>query len=83
MQSEKPSVFLRSLVGRIVKVKLASSTILQGRLELLDQDFNLILRDATETFQGQVKETHGHVLLRGNSVLYITKAPASSLYNTD
>jgi len=76
MQSEKPSVFLRSLVGRIVKVKLGSSSILQGRLELLDQDFNLILRDATETLHGQAVETHGHVLLRGNSVLYITKVPS-------
>ena len=74
MQSEGPTAFIRSLTGRIVKVKLGSSSILQGRLELLDKDFNLILRDATETLQGQAVATHGHVLIRGNSVLYITKA---------
>ena len=74
MQSEGPSAFLRSLTGRIVKVKLSSAAILQGRLELLDRDFNLILRDATEILQGQAVATHGHVLIRGNSVLYLTKA---------
>ena len=73
MQSEGPTAFLRSLTGRIVKVKLSTSAVLVGRLELLDRDLNLILRDATETLHDQVVETHGHVLIRGNSVLYVTK----------
>ena len=86
MQGEGPSGFLRSLAGRAVVVKMSNSAVITGNgeigvLENLDNSLNVVLRDAVETLHGQEPQQHSHVLLRGNTVLYIAKAASEGAVN--
>ncbi|KAA0154104.1 hypothetical protein FNF27_04296 [Cafeteria roenbergensis] len=76
---ENPKPFLKSLTGQMVVVKLKWGMEYKGKLESVDQYFNVQLLE-TEEWVGGVKEGDlGEVLIRCNNVLYIREAsPAAA-----
>ena len=68
-----PSDFLKSVLGRPVRVKLNSGVEYRGVLACLDGYLNIAM-EQTEEFglDGQLKAKYGDCFIRGNNVLYIS-----------
>ncbi|WVN90539.1 U6 snRNA-associated Sm-like protein LSm6 [Cryptococcus depauperatus CBS 7841] len=70
--SGSPSDFLRSIVGKRVKVRIGGGIDYTGLLTCLDGYMNVAL-EKTEEWAGGVKTaSYGDCFLRGNNVLYIS-----------
>lgn len=72
-KKRSPSDFLKSVLGRPVKVKLNSGIEYRGVLACLDGYLNIAM-EQTEEFglDGQLKAKYGDCFIRGNNVLYIS-----------
>lgn len=66
--------FLADLRGEKVVVKQPSGIEYRGVLHAVDGFLNVVLRDTTEVYQGNVLTALGEVFLRGSSVDYIAAA---------
>lgn len=67
-----PSDFLKSVLGRPVRVKLNSGIEYRGVLACLDGYMNIAMEQTEEFFDGQLKAKYGDCFIRGNNVLYIS-----------
>jgi U6 snRNA-associated Sm-like protein LSm6 len=67
-----PSDFLKSVLGRPVRVKLNSGTEYRGVLACLDGYMNIAMEQTEEFVDGQLKAKYGDCFIRGNNVLYIS-----------
>mmetsp|Transcript_11771 Transcript_11771/g.17266 ORF Transcript_11771/g.17266 Transcript_11771/m.17266 type:complete len:97 (-) Transcript_11771:300-590(-) len=67
-----PSEFLKSVLGRPVKVRLNSGIEYRGVLACLDGYMNIAMEQTEEFVDGQLKEKYGDCFIRGNNVLYIS-----------
>eukprot|EP00980_Cylindrotheca_fusiformis_P023805 scaffold11032_cov122-Cylindrotheca_fusiformis.AAC.6 len=72
-KKRSPSDFLKSVLGRPVRVKLNSGIEYRGVLACLDGYLNIAM-EQTEEFglDGQLKAKYGDCFIRGNNVLYIS-----------
>ena len=71
-ENSKPSEFLKSVIGKQVRVRLSDGTDYLGRLLCLDGFMNIAIEDVEE--QKQAPRKYGTSFIRGNNVLYITAA---------
>ncbi|KAI2491656.1 U6 snRNA-associated Sm-like protein [Fragilaria crotonensis] len=67
-----PSDFLKSVLGRPVRVKLNSGIEYRGVLACLDGYMNIAMEQTEEFVEGQLKAKYGDCFIRGNNVLYIS-----------
>lgn len=68
----KPFDLLTTALGKNVLVKLKNGMEVRGTLEAYDPHLNLSLKDAEELEAGEVKKKLGALLLRGDTVVYIS-----------
>ncbi|CAB9529625.1 Sm-like protein LSm6 [Seminavis robusta] len=68
-----PSDFLKSVLGRPVRVKLNSGIEYRGVLACLDGYLNMALEQSEEYGpDGLLKAKYGDCFIRGNNVLYVS-----------
>eukprot|EP00545_Synedropsis_sp_CCMP1620_P001948 CAMPEP_0119011750 /NCGR_PEP_ID=MMETSP1176-20130426/5867_1 /TAXON_ID=265551 /ORGANISM="Synedropsis recta cf, Strain CCMP1620" /LENGTH=100 /DNA_ID=CAMNT_0006964611 /DNA_START=39 /DNA_END=341 /DNA_ORIENTATION=- len=67
-----PSDFLKSVLGRPVRVKLNSGIEYRGVLACLDGYMNIAMEQTEEFVDGQLQAKRGDCFIRGNNVLYIS-----------
>jgi len=68
----KPFDLLTTALGKNVLVKLKNGMEVRGTLEAYDPHLNLSLKDAEELENSEVKKKLGSLLLRGDTVVYIS-----------
>jgi len=71
-KKRSPSDFLKSILGRPVRVKLNSGTEYRGVLACLDGYMNIAMEQTEEYVDGELKAKYGDCFIRGNNVLYIS-----------
>jgi len=72
--AKTPSDFLKTVLGRLVVVKLNSGVTYRGILACLDGYMNIAMEQTQEYVNGQLKSTYADTFIRGNNVLYIRTA---------
>jgi small nuclear ribonucleoprotein F len=70
-----PAVFLQSVVGRRVAVKLKWGQLYVGTLMSVDAFMNALLADCSEHEASGAQSLLGDVLVRCNNVLYVRELP--------
>jgi U6 snRNA-associated Sm-like protein LSm6 len=73
VKKRSPSDFLKSVLGRPVRVKLNSGIEYRGVLACLDGYLNIAMEQTEEYgLDGQLNAKYGDCFIRGNNVLYIS-----------
>lgn len=67
----KPLQLLYKSLNRRIEVKLKSNTVYRGRLLKVDDYMNLYLVEAEEEGTKGPLANLGHVVIRGNNILYV------------
>ncbi len=73
-QQERPFDLLNKVLGQKILIRLKGGTQIRGMLSSFDIHMNLVLQDAEELDDGQLKAKIGTMLLRGGNILYISPA---------
>jgi len=71
MAGKKPIAVLHKALGKRVAVRLKSNTTYRGRLLHVDAYMNMYLVESEEVGATGPLANLGHVVIRGNNVLYI------------
>jgi U6 snRNA-associated Sm-like protein LSm6 len=66
-KGRSPSDFLKSVLGRPIRVKLNSGIEYRGVLACLDGYLNIAMEQTEEFVDGQLKAKYGDAFLRGNN----------------
>jgi len=66
-KKRSPSDFLKSVLGRPVRVKLNSGIEYRGVLACLDGYLNIAMEQTEEYVDGQLKAKYGDCFIRGNN----------------
>ncbi|MCK4884169.1 MAG: RNA-binding protein [Candidatus Diapherotrites archaeon] len=72
MTGERPFDLLTNSVGKSVLVELKGGLQFRGTMKAYDIHMNIVINDAEELENGEVKKKLGTILLRGDNVLYIS-----------
>ena len=74
MSSSKitPGDFLKTAVGKQVRVRLNNGADYSGNLACLDGFMNIAMENTKEHLGGNGEKSYGDSFLRGNNVMYIT-----------
>ena len=70
-----PALFLNSVVGRRVAIKLKWGQLYIGQLVSIDSFMNVLLKDCEEHEASGDSSELGDVLVRCNNVLYVRELP--------
>ena len=70
--STKPFDFLNDAVGKEVLVQLKGNVQVRGVLKAWDPHMNIVLEDAQELENNQVKTKYGKVILRGDNIILLS-----------
>lgn len=68
------ATFLTSIANQKVNVKLFNDFLYTGELSSIDGFMNVVLLNASEIVNGKTMTTYEEVFLRGNNVIYISRA---------
>lgn len=68
----KPFDLLTNALGKSVLVKLKNGVEIRGTMDSYDPHLNLSLKDAEEMKDGEVVRKLGLLLVRGDTVVYIS-----------
>lgn len=71
---DRPLDALNAAKGKKVIVELKNKSTYVGTLMAFDIHINLVLDDAEERFDGEVKRKLGRLLIRGDSVIIVSPA---------
>ena len=74
MAENRPFDILNNSLNRAVLIKLKGGTELRGIMSAYDVHMNLVLQDAEQLENGEVKRKLGTMLVRGDSVIYLSPA---------
>lgn len=72
--SDITASFLSSITHQEVNVALYNDFVYTGVLASIDGYMNVVLQNASEIVNGKTMKTYEEVFLRGNNVIYISKA---------
>ena len=75
---ERPLDLLNQSKGKEVLVQLKGDKQLVGTLMAFDIHINVVLDNAKEVQDGQVKKSIGLTFLRGDTIIFISPASTSS-----
>lgn len=73
-QQERPFDLLNRVVGQNVLIRLKGGASIRGKLTSFDIHMNVVLQDAEELDDGELKTKIGTILLRGGNILYVSPA---------
>ncbi|MFH0987125.1 MAG: LSM domain-containing protein [Candidatus Micrarchaeota archaeon] len=68
----RPFDLLNSIMNEQVLVRLKGTRQLRGKLRAFDQHMNLVLDEAEELEDDQLKSKLGKVIVRGDNILYVS-----------
>jgi len=74
MAERRPFDILNQSLNNNVLIRLKGNVEVRGTLASFDVHMNLVLENAEELADGQVKRKIGTVLLRGDTVVYVSPA---------
>ncbi len=72
--AETTHKILNDSIGSIVLVKLKGANEVRGKLKSYDQHLNLVLEDAEEIYEDGRTRKLGTIVIRGDTVLFISPA---------
>jgi small nuclear ribonucleoprotein len=70
--SSKPFDFLNDSVGKEVLVQLKGNIQVRGTLKAWDPHMNIVLEDAQQLENSEVKTKFGRVILRGDNIILLS-----------
>jgi len=76
--SKKPLNLLVKRLNNDISVKLKSDIEYKGRMIQCDNYMNVILDNAVEYRESELKANYGNVFIRGNNILYICVGPSQT-----
>ncbi len=74
LAEKRPFDILNQSLNNPVLIRLKGNVEVRGTLASFDVHMNLVLEGAEELVDGQVKRKIGTVLLRGDTVVYVSPA---------
>ncbi len=74
---ERPLDLLNSSKGKEVIVHIKNDRQFVGTLKAFDIHINIVLDNAKEIYNGEIKKNLGLVFLRGDTIIYISPSGAS------
>jgi small nuclear ribonucleoprotein len=72
MVQERPFDLLNKSIGQQILVRLKNNTEIRGRVTSFDVHMNIVLENAEELEDGNLKAKLGTILLRGGNILFIS-----------
>ncbi len=72
MTLKRPLDALNIAKGERILVELKNNTQYMGTLQAFDIHLNLVLDDAQEVLEGEVKRNLGRIFLRGDTVILLS-----------
>jgi len=72
----KPLQVLQNALGKTVAVELRGQAEFRGTLDGYDPHMNLVLKQAKEYLEGKTVAEHATTIVRGDSVIYISRMEA-------
>lgn len=74
METQRPLDALNEAKGKRVLVELKNGTKFNGALEAFDIHINIVLKDAEQIINGEVKRKLGKLFIRGDTIILISSA---------
>lgn len=72
MVQERPFDLLNKSIGQQILVRLKNNVEIRGRVTSFDVHMNIVLENAEELEDGNLKAKLGTILLRGANILFIS-----------
>lgn len=72
METKRPFDVLNGSLNKDVIIKIKGGIELRGRMVAYDVHMNLVLENTEQLENGEVKRKFGTMLLRGDSVIFIS-----------
>ncbi len=69
---ERPFDLLNKAIGQQVLIRLKNGTDIRGRMSSFDVHMNIVMENAEELEDGNLKAKIGTILLRGGNILFIS-----------
>ena len=70
--SNRPVDLLDDSLGKEVLVILKGNSQIRGKLKAFDMHINLVLEDASQLVDGEIKTKYGKIIVRGDSVIMVS-----------
>jgi len=74
LTENRPFDILNGSLNKSVIIKLKGGTELRGVMSAYDVHMNIVLQDAEQLENGEVKRKLGTMLVRGDSVIFLSPA---------
>lgn len=74
MTQERPFDLLNKAIGQQVMIRLKNGTDIRGKVVSFDAHMNIVIENAEELDDGNLKAKIGTILLRGGNILFISPA---------
>jgi small nuclear ribonucleoprotein len=72
MTQERPFDLLNKALGKHVLIRLKNSTSIRGRITSFDAHMNVVVEEAEELEDNELKAKLGTILLRGGNILFVS-----------
>lgn len=70
--SNRPFDLLNDALGKEVLVILKGNNQVRGKLKAFDVHMNIVLEDASQIVDGQLKTNFGKLMVRGDSIVMVS-----------
>jgi small nuclear ribonucleoprotein len=74
MTQERPFDLLNKAIGNQVLIRLKNGMDIRGVMNSFDVHMNIVMENAEELDEGNIKAKLGTILLRGGNILFISPA---------
>jgi small nuclear ribonucleoprotein len=72
MGDNRPFDVLDSALNKAVIIRLKGGTELRGVMSAYDVHLNIVLQDAEQLENGEIKRKLGRMLIRGDSIIFLS-----------
>lgn len=72
MPNERPFDLLNKVLGQPVLIRLKGNMNIRGRIVSFDAHMNVVIENAEELEDGELKIKLGTILLRGGNIIFVS-----------